>query len=152
MISMAVVGKTRGISYMVVEDGEILDWGIKRFSGNGSSDQILEYLLTLIELGDVTTVLLEEIQGNEDTQANSFLSEFKNHCLGRQIALQIVTDSDVKKVYGNISRFEIAKMLSRQIPFIDLYLPKPKKLWESESANMLLFDAASLLKVKGLLH
>jgi hypothetical protein len=148
---MSIVGKTRGISYLVVDDKEVLDWGIKRFTSDRSSERTLEFLLNLISLGDVNLVLFEDKNIDTDTEASHFLFEIQNHLRGREIPFEYVTEAEIIKCFGDVSRFERAKSLSNRNPFIYQYLPKPRRIWESESASMLLFDAAALLKAKGLL-
>jgi hypothetical protein len=136
---------------MVVDDKEVLDWGIKRFTNEKSSGRTLEFLLNLICLGDVHLVLFEDKNIDNDTEASHFLFDMQNHLRGRNIPFDYVTETEINKCFGDISRFEKAKSLSNRNPFIYQYLPKPKRIWESESASMLLFDAATLLKAKGLL-
>lgn len=151
MTTMSLVIKTRGIAYLIVENNELLDWGIKRFKGNATSYRILDYLTMLISLGDVEILLINQIENESDTQGLRFEKTLRAHLQNSKINIYSVTSAILKKKFGKASRFEIAQILSREISHITHFLPKKKRVWESEDANMLLFDAAAQLKAHKLI-
>ena len=146
MITLSLIIKTRGIAYLIVEDNELLDWSIKRFRKDKTRYNILDYLMQIIVLGDISTVLINHQNDREHTEATRFDKELRYHLNERSISVQTVHKSILQSAFGKASRYEIAEKLSSQVPQITHFLPKKKRIWESEDANMLLFDAAAQLK------
>jgi hypothetical protein len=146
MINMSIVIKTRGIAYIVVEDTELIDWGIKRFKGDKTRVGILDYLLTIIHLGDISTVLINKFESYDHTQAIRFASDLEFYLHDKNINLQKVSSLLIKQAFDGAARFEIAERLAEELPNLTHLLPKRKRIWESEDAHMLLFDAASQLR------
>jgi hypothetical protein len=145
MTILSLVPKTRGLGYLIVDSGEVLDWGIKRWNGKGSRRRMVEYLLSLIHLGDVEEVLLPEEKMRDTTESGLFLDEFIPHLRGRGIEVTYVGRENIKALFGGGSRESKAHEIAEVLPFLRPYLGRKKRLWESEGAHMLIFDAASLL-------
>jgi hypothetical protein len=148
MINLSIVIKTRGIAYLIVEDSEILDFGIKRFKGDKTRNNILEYLISIIYVGDISTVLVNEISDKQDnsTQAMRFIQDLELELHDKQVSFVIVPNQLIKQAFDNAPRYKIAERLTEELPHISHLLPKRKRLWESEDAAMLLFDSAAQLR------
>jgi hypothetical protein len=143
---MSIVIKTRGIAYIVVEDSELIDWGIKRFKGDKTRNNILDYLLTIIHLGDISTVLINKFESYDHTQAVRFASDLEFYMHDKNVNFQKVPSLLIKQAFNGAARFEIAERLSQELPNLTHLLPKRKRIWESEDAAMLLFDSAAQLR------
>jgi hypothetical protein len=146
MITMSIVIKTRGLAYIISEDGEFLDWAIKRFSRRGSQERVIAFLLSLIHLGDIEAVLVNEIDKELDTTASKFSKSLEQSLSIENVMFHEVPTSILKESFGNQSRYKVAESLIQTMPQIAHLLPRRKRLWESEDASMLLFDAVAQAK------
>jgi hypothetical protein len=151
MINISIVAKTRGLAYIVIQDSEILDWGIKRFSPKNSQERIVGFLLSLIYLGDIEHVFINEIDQNQDTLASNFSKSLENALSGQSVSFHEVSDAILKQAFDDQSRYKNAEKLIRDLPEIAHLLKREKRLWESEDASMLLFDAAVQAKALDLI-
>jgi hypothetical protein len=149
MINMSIVIKTRGIAYLVIENDELLDWGIKRFRRDKTRNNIIDYLLTIIHFGDIETVLINSQDTEANTESSRFASDLEFYLHDKNVSFQKVPSQLIKQAFDGAARYEIAERLSQELPHIAHLLPKRKRIWESEDAHMLLFDAAAQLRAKG---
>jgi hypothetical protein len=138
-VKMSLVAKTRGAAYIIYEGEEIYDWRVKTWRSNRSRERLIEFLLHLIHLGDISEVRLPFRELKEGSESKEFLDELLPHLLGRGISVLTMKRS------SKLNREDTAHNLANRYPMLRGYLPKRKKLWESESSNMLLFDAAELI-------
>ena len=145
MIAISIVAKTKGVAYIVTQDGQLLDWGVKRFKGGLSLERILGYLLSLIYLGDIELVILPEFDEDKGTEASVFLGRLLDAINQRKLSRRFISKLDIDINFGELNRYAIAERLAAEHPPLKAYLPSEKKLWEAESADMVLFDAAALL-------
>ena len=145
MIAISIVAKTKGVAYIVAEDGQLLDWGVKRFKGGLSLERILGFLLTLIYVGDIELVILPEFDEDKGTESSNFLARLLEALNRKGMARRFITQFDIQNRSDGLNRYELAQKIAAEHPPLRAYLPKAKKLWEAESSDMLLFDAAVLL-------
>jgi hypothetical protein len=148
MTKIAIALKTRGLGYVVEGGGEILDWAVKRWTSDRSMRRMVELLLTLIHLGDVQEVLLEDEEKKDDTYAKKFLDTLIPHLLGRGIKIVRVSKEAIQNILPYDNRYLRAAHLSRKYPFLLRYLGQKKRPWESERAAMLVFDAMGMMEVR----
>lgn len=147
MIRISIVGKTRGIGYVVCDDeGHLLDWKVSRFRGPKSKDRLLDYLLNLIHVGDIAEVILPDMARSEKTEAGNFLQLLHAHLCAREVSQRFIGKAELRACFGQKARYAVALALCAEYPELSGYLPKKKRLWESEDASMLLFDAAAQMK------
>jgi hypothetical protein len=151
MITLSIIAKTRGAAFIITHDDDIIDFGIKRFRSSDRLEAIISEIIAWVEVGDIKQVLVNQIDESLDTQANKFMADLSGMLRLQNVKVITVTNDDLKHTFKFMTRTEIAQMLSGQIDILPHLLTPKKKLWESESANMLIFDAAAQMRVKGII-
>ena len=149
MLSIAIVAKTRGVGFAVLDDGELIDWGVKRFKGKLSDRRLAAYFLTLIDHEKIGIVVLPADEKRLFRFGPEFVRELADRLEHFPVKIVRVGKADLASAFQKLSREKIAISITERFPELQAHLPKKRRIWESESAQMLLFDAVALSVAAG---
>ncbi len=136
------------LGYAVFEAPErLLDIGITRFDSPHAG---LRRVTALIARFNPITVVLRKIA--KRSTRNHLLTRAVVRLISRQvrhssIEVAVVSNRQVRASLGGdrtLTRHQIASLLTSTFPELEWKLPPPRKTWQPESWNMLLFDAVAI--------
>jgi hypothetical protein len=147
---LAIYPTPRGFGFVVLEGrNRTIDWGTKEARGDKNS-------ITLKKAGELMSWYRPHLLIIENTQATSsrrvrrirnLHHELIDLAITHKIAVRQFARSEIKAAFASraaSTRYEIAQAISRELPDLEPWLPRPKKIWESEDRKLSIFDAASL--------
>jgi len=147
---LAIYTTSRGFGFVVIEGrNRTIDWGTKEARGHKNR-------VALKKAGELMSWYRPHLLIVENTEATSSrrIGRIRNLqrrlvdlAMAHKIAVRQFARSEIKVAFARrvaSTRYEIAQAISRELPDLEPWLPRPKKLWESENRNLSIFDAASL--------
>ena len=146
---LAVDVRPHKLGFAVIESpARLLDFGITRFD---SPHTCLDRVTTLIRRFGPTIVVLRKIRrrSTRDHPLTRALLRLISRLAGHSsIEIAVVGDRQVKISLGGghrtFTRYQAAMLLARAFPELGWKVPRPRKPWQPESWNMLIFDAVAL--------
>jgi hypothetical protein len=131
----------RSFGYVVAESpNRLLDWGVRRRRGNGSTDVLVQKRLRLlIELWKPSVLLILRI--GKSRKEGALLRRISRETEGYAIPLHIS-----KKAGGldkTLTKYKKAQLAAEQFPVLAWNLPPKRQLWEGEHYRMSFFTAAA---------
>jgi Holliday junction resolvasome RuvABC endonuclease subunit len=147
---LAIYPTTRGFGFVVFEGrDQTIDWGVKDVRGDKNRKAFAK-IEELVSWYRPDMLVLENAHGPASRRAerirqlNVLVVALAK---SRRIPVRQYTRSDIKAAFGKrraSTRYEIAQVISRELPDLAPWLPPPKKIWMSENRWLGMFDAASL--------
>jgi hypothetical protein len=147
---LAIYTTSRGFGFVVLEGRRrTIDWGTKEARGDKNR-------IVLKKANELMSWYKPDLLIVENTEAIASRRVDRIRKLHRQLIDLATTHkitvrqfgrSEIKAAFATrpaSTRYEIAQAISRELPDLEPWLPRPKKLWESENRNLSIFDAASL--------
>lgn len=148
---MGIAMTTRGIGYVLLQGPETpFDWGLMRRENKDFADASLNRIQKLIQAYHPSVLVMENLIDGR-TRHGKVLQRFSRKLLHRAASEQVVVihfgRRDVRQAFapvGAVSKSEIAEAIALAIPALAYRLPPVRKLWMSEDARQLIFDATAL--------
>lgn len=139
--TLSVAASSGKVGFVLLIDGELKDWGLSikaskspTLAANKAQQWIAFYQPDVV-ITELVTKHSRKSQHNQQVI---------------QAIAQTVIKSDAQHIeaeriqtYDN--KYVEAQTLAEQYPAIANWLPKPRKLWEAEPKNMVLFEAISII-------
>ena len=137
---LAVAVSTGKMGYAFLVDGHPYDWGLSLVASE-STRSAYEHTTAWIEYYQPELVVAERIGPSSRKKAVS-----------KALADAILTaaqDSNVKvacvdRVQKYPNKYAEADAIAKRFPELKSYLPKPRRLWDSEPRRIIIFEAISL--------
>jgi hypothetical protein len=147
---LAIYPTTRGFGFVVFEGrNRTIDWGTKEARGDKNR-------VALQKAGELMALYRPELLILENTEAAGSRRADRIRNLHRRlidlatthkIVVRQFARSEIKAAFakrGASTRYEIGQAISREFTDLEPWLPRPKKIWESEDRKLSIFDAAAL--------
>jgi len=137
---LAFAASTRGIGYVLLIDGELKDWRLSKKARQSSilAGQWTGRIIERLQPGMVVT----EVRGNNSRKGVETRAAIEAIALvAEQAGLHHIS---VRHEHGYANKYEEAEALAEQFPQIGSWLPKRPRIWQSEPANMIYFEALSM--------
>lgn len=133
----AAVGKV-GFAYLV--DGELMDWGLSRKASENVDNAFKASMNWLIKYRP-DLVIVEHVNGSgrKGSHTKSLVEALKAASREREVETIIL-----KRPMEYSSKYHEARKLAAEFPQIEPWLPDHRTAWETEPANIILFEALSL--------
>lgn len=148
---LGVDPSTRGFGFVVLEaNGRPVDWGIKELSAKGKriDKQLLQRLDPIIDRYDPVTIALEDCRdGTRGDRALRMIDRIAGHAALLDKRRELLSRDEVRAVLGlheTATKHDIALKVAECLPALRGYMPAKRKLGDSESEAMNVFDAAAL--------
>jgi hypothetical protein len=148
---LAVYPTARGIGFVLMK-GPLapVDWGVKGVQGSDKNAECVEKVAALIEAYPPDVIALEEPTSPRLTRAERLASLTKEiESFARKQAIDVhryprfAVDQCFSQ-FGARTRHEVAATIAKRVPALERFLPRPRKLWESEDTRMGIFRATAL--------
>jgi hypothetical protein len=144
---VAIDPTTRGLAFVFVENGEVMDWG-ERTRGTNGELQIVDNLLD----GCAADVLVLEDADAEGCKRRprikALLRQIVKHARRRSVKVIAVSREDVRQAWlahGATNKETVAAMIATRHPELSSVVPPPRKRGANEDPRANIFDAASLV-------
>lgn len=143
---VAVDPTSRGLAFVVFENGELLDWGTRRKDG-----QELAVLDRLLDRYKAEVLVLEDPdapRSERRPRIRRLLRSLQQHGLRKGIVVLAVCRYAVREEWrsrGLRTKQEVAGAIAEIFPELAPLVPRRRKVYNSEEARGRIFDAASLV-------
>lgn len=141
---MAVDPTFRGFAYVVLEGGELVDWGLAQITPVAPRPAARR-VLRLLKRWEPELLVLEEPEGSRrGRRARRIIDELAKLADRQNVAWCMVTRRQVHDAFGDPpNKHQVALQVAERFPELRHRLPRPRQPWMSEDERMALFDAAS---------
>jgi Holliday junction resolvasome RuvABC endonuclease subunit len=152
MITLALYPNDRGLGYACLENQKnIIDCGIVTVSKLPILNQrILERVTKFVDFYE-PSILVVRRQTHNKSKGGGRIQDLERSILEYSEATKIPTHQYTRKqiqevfeLYGNTSKFDIARQIITWFPELSNRAPRLRKPWMNEGYNMGVFDAMSL--------
>ena len=147
---LAISPTARGFGFVVLEGcNRTIDWGAKEARGD-KNRVVLAKAAELMSCYTPDLLVLENVEGPESRRANRIRNlhrKLAELAKAREISVRRFARSEIKAAFASrkaSTRYEIAQLISQELPDLVPWLPPPRKIWMSEDRRLSIFDAASL--------
>ncbi|MGK2957400.1 MAG: hypothetical protein ACSLFB_03155 [Acidimicrobiales bacterium] len=148
---LAIYPFSRGFAFVLFEGPDSpFDWGVKEIKEKHRNVKSLDEIKKLIDRYRPEALVIEDTieKGSRRSSRVRKLYRMLSHLAATEyVDLHRFPNSAVKKYFGSIgavTKYEIAKAISKQIPAFAHRMPRVRKAWMSADPRQSLFDAAAL--------
>lgn len=144
---VAIDPTTRGIAFVFIENGAVMDWG-ERTRGTNAELQIVD---SLIEGCAADVLVLEDADAEgckRRPRIKALLREIVKHARRRRVSVITVRRENVREAWlarGATNKEAVATMIAARHPELSSVVPPRRKRGANEDPRVNLFDAASLV-------
>ncbi len=149
---MGIALTTRGLGYVLLEGPETpFDWGLMRRENMEFEERTVERIYKIIRAYHPQVLVMEKLVGG-NTRHSATLKQVSRQLLHRAASEGVIvvhfSRCEVRNAFaplGVVSKPDIASAIAIALPALSHRLPPIRKLWMSEDARQLVFDAAALV-------
>lgn len=152
-MALAVDPTTKGFAFVVIEDGLLVDWGV-RHAGPIKTSGSLKKLRLLLKQFTPDVLVLEDVNHNSSRRwrrirqlVGIFAREGRRH----HVNIRRVTRRQVQRYFAGysvpITKHRVALALAERFPELRERLPRVRKVWMTEDERMSIFDALAMAMV-----
>ena len=140
--TMGIAVASHKVGYVVLRNGELLDWHVSRVAAK-SSERIQKVVRGWLELQQPDLVISETI--------NPYSRKSDRTLALMQAVEATVQDANVDhravpRMRNFNNKYDEISHLCSLYPIIAPWAPAPRKCWEGERLNTILFEALSLME------
>lgn len=142
---LAIDPSTAGFGFAVLEDPtRLVDWGVAEVWSK-SPKSFLARVEALVDRYSPSIIVLEDVgDGKRRKRAARLIELVGRYSETRRVTAVKVHRSQVRKAFGGKpTKHEIAVAIAAVFPEMAPRLPRRRRLWDSESEQMNVFDALS---------
>jgi hypothetical protein len=149
IVMLAVYLTSRGFGYVVYKGLQrVVDWGIKD-PRQDKDRAVMIGVKGLVDDYSPEILLLREcrrLKGSRNVKSR----DRRILSLARREGIEVRRYSrrDIRATFASVearNKYAIARVIVAQVPDLELWLPRPRRPWESEDPRINIFDAASLV-------
>lgn len=144
---VAVDPTIRGIAWVFIENGSVMDWGERIIS----PDNNVGAVVSLIDDYAADVLVLEDANADgckRRPRIRSVLGDIEKHARRRGVTVVAVSRKEVRRGWlarGATNKQKVAAMIAARHPELSSVLPPPRKAGANEDPRANIFDAASLV-------
>lgn len=149
-LALAVDPTTKGFAFAVLEDGMLVDWGV-RHSGSEKNSGSMRKLRFLLRQFRPDVLVLEDIHHRSSRRwhrVRQLIGWFAREAHKHDVVVKRVTRREVQKHFsgysGQPTKHRIALALADTFPELRERLPRVRKMWMTEDERMSIFDALAM--------
>jgi hypothetical protein len=148
-IVFAIAPTSRGFGYVLfVARGQPVDWGVKETRRSKNRQAILKIKAMLVTIKP-TVVVLEDrshLTCRRSVRVRHLLKKVTDLAKAQGLAVACYSRRDVRTAFGKKgkSKDAIAAVIVEEVPSLRPWLPRRRRIWESEHHSMAIFEAAAL--------
>jgi hypothetical protein len=148
-VLLAIAPNSRGFGFaLFVTAARLVDWGIKEARRN-KNEQCMALAAALIARWRPTVILLEdcfEQTCHRSARVRMLLTALTDLANDQGIAVYYYSRRQVRGVLSKSgkSKDAIAAVVADSVPALRPWLPRRRRIWDSEQHSIAIFDAAAL--------
>ena len=148
-VLLAIAPNSRGFGFTLFATAALLvDWGIKEARQNKNA-RCLTLVGALIASRRPTIILLEDclhVSCRRSARVKSLIAALAELAADQGIAVYCYSRKHVRSVLAKSGRSKdaIAAVVAERIPALRPWLPRKRRIWESEQHSIAIFEAAAL--------
>jgi hypothetical protein len=137
---LAIAAATGRIGYVFFISGKLRDWGLSRKASRSPALAAAQTKSWIKQLGPDAVVTEKVSKTSTKSAKTKYLIEAINMVASREhlLDIQVPRGSTFKNKYDE------AKHLGERFPEMSIWVPRPRRIWEPEPRNTILFEALSL--------
>ena len=143
---LAIELRSQRFGFVLLEGhNTLLDWGICGYRRNISN--ILSRRLSTAASLFAPFLIVVRHRNRPKVLRNASLELLEQEAQRFSLSLEVLTASAVQEHFerhGGRNKYEISRIVANALPELAWRLPNKRKLWQSEPATQVLFDAAAL--------
>jgi hypothetical protein len=137
---LAIAAATGRIGYVFLIGRKLRDWGLSRKASKSAALAADQTKLWIEELNP-DVVVTEKIPSTSTKGAKTrYLIEAIQSVASRAHLLDVC----VSRPFTFKNKYEEAKHLGERFPEMSIWVPRPRRIWEPEPRNTILFEALAL--------
>jgi hypothetical protein len=144
---LAIHPTRRGLGFCVFDTPEnLLDWGYSNIRFNKNA-RTLGKLKSLIDLYQPEYLIVEDINvesSKRKPRLKKLITTLTKAAIGFGVAVHHYSPEQIGQVFDSKNKQKRAESIAKVLPELAPYLPPKRRLWESEHAQMQVFEAVSL--------
>jgi hypothetical protein len=149
---LAIYFQTSGFAFVLLEHRfSPIDWGARDVDGPERAKHCLKHIDALLKLHTPDVLVLQDMS-RRGTRRAPRIQELNRQTLllAKRRGVPVRTVSRVQVLecfeeFGATTKQRIAETIAKHIPALDLYVPPPRKPWQSADARMGIFETAALV-------
>lgn len=152
-MALAVDPTTKGFAFVVIEDGLLVDWGV-RHAGPIKTSGSLKKLRLLLRQFTPDMLVLEDVNHNSSRRwrrIRQLIGIFAREARRHRVIIRRVTRKEVQRYFAGhsvqITKHRVALALAERFPELRERLPRVRKVWMTEDERMSIFDALAMAMV-----
>jgi hypothetical protein len=152
-LALAVDPTTKGFAFVVLEEGVLIDWGV-RHAGSEKNRGSIRKLNILIADYKPDVLVMEDVHDRSSRRLRRIrllIGQFAREARRHQVMVRRVTRTAVHLHFRTnswqVTKHRIALALAERFPELRGRLPRVRKLWMTEDERMSIFDALAMALV-----
>ena len=137
---LAIAAATGRIGYVFLIGGKLCDWGLSRKASKRPALAAAQTKLWIEQLKP-DVVVIEKISS---ISTKGSRSKYLIEAIATVAAQANLLDVCVTRLTAFKNKYEEAKSLGERFPEINAWVPRPRRIWEPEPRNTILFEALAL--------
>lgn len=149
-LALAVDPTTKGFAFVVIEDGLLVDWGV-RHAGLDKNRGSLRKLRLLLKQFSPDILVVEDTHHRSSRRwrrVRQLIGRFAQEARRYHASVKRVARREVQQHFSSYSRqltkHRIALALAERFPELRSRLPRIRKMWMTEDERMSIFDALAM--------
>ena len=137
---LAIAAATGRIGYVFFISGKLRDWGLSRKASKSPALAAAQTKMWIEQLSP-DAVVTEKVA---KTSAKSAKTKYMIEAINMVASREQLLDIQVARVSDFKNKYDEAKHLGERFPEMSIWVPRPRRIWEPEPRNTILFEALSL--------
>ena len=148
---LAIYFQTTGFGFVLLEHwSSPVDWGTPELQGRDRATRCLKHIDALLALHTPDVLVIQDTSKTGTRRAPRIRALNRQTLqLAKRRGVPVRTYSrarvlDCFEEFGAATKQGIAEIIAQHIPALSLYVPPPRKPWQSQNPRMGIFEAAAL--------
>lgn len=146
---MGIALTSRGLGYAILEGPETpFDWGVMHRENMDFEERTIERIHKMVRAYHPEVLVMERLTQRHGAALRRMSDKLLHRVASVGVIVIYYDRNDVRQAFaplGAMTKPDIAKAVAIVLPALKHRLPPIRKLWMSEDARQLIFDAAALV-------
>jgi hypothetical protein len=148
-VVFAIAPTSRGFGYVLfAARGHPVDWGVKETRVDKNRQALIKIKSMLLTIRPTVVVLEDQnrLASRRSLRVRQLLKRVAAIAKAQDLSVVTYSQRDVRKAFGRKgnSKDAIAGVIVDEVPSLKPWLPRRRRIWESEHHSMAIFEAAAL--------
>lgn len=140
---LAIAAATGRVGYVFLIGGKLRDWGLSKKASKNAALAAGQTRIWIAEL-DPDVVVTEKVSS---MSSKGWKTKNIIEAISKVASNAKLLDVCVTRISDFKNKYEEAKHLGELFPEISIWVPRPRRIWEPEPRNTILFEALALAHI-----